>query len=228
MQATPTTITALFEQQQRYVVPIFQRHYVWTREEQWEPLWEDIAEKLSDRRKGRLMAPHFLGAVILDSARKASTREVHRFVVIDGQQRLMTFQLLLTALRDSALERSFAPVAHATERCLLNLDIEIMEKPDEEKYKLWPTQVNREVFCKIVNAGSYDAVRKTFPIVRLGRKRKPEKRERLAEAYEFFFERIREECAKCSSPEEETEFLIELLGVLKDDFTIVEIALRNM
>jgi hypothetical protein len=36
------TIFDLFEIQRRYLVPIFQRGYVWTMEGQWQPLWEDI------------------------------------------------------------------------------------------------------------------------------------------------------------------------------------------
>jgi len=32
----------LFGQSERFIVPLFQRPYVWTQEEQWEPLWDDI------------------------------------------------------------------------------------------------------------------------------------------------------------------------------------------
>ena len=90
MQANPRTITALFEPTQRYVVPMFQRHYVWTKSEQWEPLWYDVEEKHEARRLGRRVTPHFLGAVILDSARRTSTKQVSRFIVIDGQQRILS------------------------------------------------------------------------------------------------------------------------------------------
>lgn len=125
---------------------MFQRHYVWSREEQWQPLWYDVAEKLTARESGKPSSPHFLGAVILDSARPTSTKQVRRFVVIDGQQRLTTFQLLLSALRDSAQSRNLSSVARAAERCLLNAELELMERPEEEQYKLWPTLVNRKAF----------------------------------------------------------------------------------
>jgi hypothetical protein len=49
MQATPRTLLGIFEQTLRYVVPIFQRHYVWGVEEQWQPLWEDVLEKHAAR-----------------------------------------------------------------------------------------------------------------------------------------------------------------------------------
>ena len=38
MKASPTTVISLFGQTLRYVVPIFQRHYVWEEQTQWAPL----------------------------------------------------------------------------------------------------------------------------------------------------------------------------------------------
>lgn len=225
MQANPRTITARFEPIQRYVVPMFQRHYVWTKSEQWEPLWYDIEEKYEARRLGQRVNPHFLGAVILVSASRTSTKQVSWFVVIDGQQRLTTFQILLAALRDSAKSRNQLHIARAAERCILNPDIELMEKPDEEQYKLWPTKMNRIAFCQVVTAGSYEKVRELFPQVRKPRKRKPEPRERLAEAYEFFLDKINNACIKCDSDDDVNEYLLSLFGVLRDDFTVVEIIL---
>ncbi|HEU4831040.1 MAG TPA: DUF262 domain-containing protein, partial [Candidatus Saccharimonadales bacterium] len=225
MQANPRTITALFEPTHRYVVPMFQRHYVWSCDEHWEPLWNDIEEKLITRQQGKRTSPHFLGAVILDSARRTSTKQVSRFILIDGQQRLTTFQILLTALRDAANSRYLPHVARAAERCLLNPDVALMERPEEEQYKLWPTLVNRSAFCQIVTAGSPQRVRELFPIIRLYRKRKPEPREKLAEAYEFFFDKLKDICSTCESSEAANDLLITVLGVLRDDFTVVEIIL---
>lgn len=230
MRANPRTVTELFEPTHRYVVPMFQRHYVWSRSEQWEPLWEDIAEKLETRRPDNRAVPHFLGAVILDSARRTSTKQVSRFVVIDGQQRLTTFQLLLAALRDMATIRNLPHVARAAERCLLNPDVELMERHEQEQYKLWPTLVNRNTFCQIISAGSPIKVLELFPIkyakTATGRfKRNPEPRERLVEAYEFFIEKIGGACAKCETSEAGDDLLITFLGVLRDNFTVVEIIL---
>ncbi len=143
---------------------MFQRHYVWSRDEQWEPFWNDIEEKLAARQDGKNTSPHFLGAVIFDSARRTSTKQVSKFIVIDGQQRLTTFQLLLTALRDTAKRKDLPHVARAAERCLLNPDVELMEVPEQEQYKLWPTLVNRNTFCQIISAGSPERVLELFPI----------------------------------------------------------------
>ena len=78
------------------MVPLFQRPYVWKKDEQWEPLWDDIRE-LADRvmtdGKSR---PHFLGAIVLDQ-QHTTTGQIEMRLVIDGQQRLTTMQLLLEA-----------------------------------------------------------------------------------------------------------------------------------
>ena len=32
----------LFQKEVRYVIPEFQRPYVWSQDDQWGPLWEDV------------------------------------------------------------------------------------------------------------------------------------------------------------------------------------------
>lgn len=225
MQANPRQLLAIFEQTLRYVVPIFQRHYVWTADEQWQPLWEDILEKFTVRTAKGKPPPHFLGAVILDSVKKASTRETTRFVVIDGQQRITTTQLLLAALRDFSAKTGHTTIAAAVGRHLLNPDPDLMERPEEEKFKLWPTQFNRKVFCDILNAGSIQKAEELYPLVRLKYKRRPEPRDRLVEAYVYFYGRIAELCNSHELMHSQEDRLLELYGVLREDFSIVEIVL---
>ncbi len=93
------------------MVPLFQRRYVWNQENQWEPLWEDVA-RLAERRlaRGGSKAPsHFLGAVVLEQLPNNIGLMQSR-TIIDGQQRLTTLQLLLDALH-SELLRSRCPAS---------------------------------------------------------------------------------------------------------------------
>jgi hypothetical protein len=73
-----------------YVVPDYQREYVWT-EKEVQQLLDDIDEQIdgSDDRE------YFVGTVLVSPADQ--TERLHE--VIDGQQRLTTFFLLLCALR---------------------------------------------------------------------------------------------------------------------------------
>src|SRR5258708_29636519 len=72
-----------------YIVPDYQREYVWT-EKEVQQLLDDIDEQFdgTDRRE------YFIGTVLV-----SPTTQKNHFEVIDGQQRLTTFFLLLCALR---------------------------------------------------------------------------------------------------------------------------------
>src|SRR5207248_2515880 len=98
METQVRTPQMVFMQPQRLVVPLFQRPYVWSEESQWEPLWEDlirVAERIEKRPSDR-PHPHFLGAVVLQQMSK-QTGQLQERMIIDGQQRLTTLQLLLDA-----------------------------------------------------------------------------------------------------------------------------------
>ena len=42
LKANILTMRDLFSKDVRYLVPAFQRPYVWTQEDQWDPLWDDV------------------------------------------------------------------------------------------------------------------------------------------------------------------------------------------
>ena len=43
MEANVRTPRELFDGKVCYQIPVFQRPYVWTEEDQWQPLWDDIS-----------------------------------------------------------------------------------------------------------------------------------------------------------------------------------------
>lgn len=208
---------------------MFQRLYVWQESPQWATLWEDIAEKADLQLGGTRTNAHYLGALIIEGVRPSSPREVKRFLIIDGQQRLTTLQLVFCAYRDLARKNDWKTLNRATTRYLENADPDVMEHPEEEQYKLWPTALNRNVFRAIIQAGSRSAVENQHPLVYLPRKRKPQPRNNLVEAY-LYFSRIIEAwisqtATKTSKTAEECAFA--LLQALQQDFCVVEIALSE-
>jgi len=229
MQANPRTIDALFNSQLRYVVPMFQRLYVWQETPQWETLWEDVVEKADLQLAGKQGTPHYLGALIIEGVRPSSPREVKRFLVIDGQQRLTTLQILLCAFRDIARKNDWRKLDRTTTRYLENSDSDVMESPDEELFKLWPTTLNRDVFRAVLSAGSKAVVEKKYPLIKLPRKRKPEPRSNLVEGY-LYFSKVTDAwlvkaTAETGKSEEDVAFA--LLQALQQDFCVVEIALSE-
>lgn len=229
MQANPRSLDALFNSQLRYVVPMFQRLYVWQENPQWATLWEDVSEKAMLQLRGIQSNAHYLGALIIDGVRPSSPREVKRFLVIDGQQRLTTLQLLLCAYRDIARKNEWKTLDRTVTRYLENADPDVMEHPEEELFKLWPTTLNREVFRNILTAGKQSEVERKFPLIRLPRKRKPEPRSNLVEAYQYFAKNIESWIASTAvdASNQLENAMFALLQALQQDFCVVEIALSE-
>ena len=140
--------------------------------------------------KGIKSNAHYLGAVIVEGVRPHSPREVKRFLIIDGQQRLTTLQIVFCAYRDIARKANWKTLDRATTRYIENSDIDVMEHPDQEKYKLWSTTLNRSVFADIISAGDAEVVEKKYPVIKLKRRRYPEPRNSLVEAYVYFHNQI--------------------------------------
>ena len=164
MDANAVCLLALFEKKLRLEVPMFQRQYVWNRNQQWEPLWEDVARKFTEYLEGRKEAPlHFLGAMVLDQKQTPSTH-VEKRQVIDGQQRLTTLQIFLAAFRDFCRENACDELARECETFTLNRGM--MADPAVEKFKVWPTNRDRDQFMDVVGSGSRLELEKRHPLVR--------------------------------------------------------------
>ena len=100
MKAVAIPVLKLIQGAKVFVIPSFQRRYTW-KKDQWQQLWDDIiAESQVNHNSDQdALEGHFLGSVVLHPAPgPASTLMRHQ--VIDGQQRLTTILVLLTAIRD--------------------------------------------------------------------------------------------------------------------------------
>jgi len=78
METQVRTPQSVFMMPQRLVVPLFQRPYVWNEENQWEPLWNDVA-RVAERKLAKPSdkhAPHFNPRVAI--ARPSSVSAVMR------------------------------------------------------------------------------------------------------------------------------------------------------
>lgn len=190
MDANAVPILAIFEKKIRLEVPLFQRQYVWNQEHQWEPLWEDISRKFSEYLEDRKDAPvHFLGAMVLDQ-KQTPTTHVEKRQIIDGQQRLTTLQIFLAAFRDFCNEQKSDELAKECESFTLNRGM--MVDPQVEKFKVWPTQLDRPQFFDVITSGSKIELEKRHPLTYRKYARKPQPRPRMVEAYLFFYSQLSE------------------------------------
>ena len=98
MQAKNIPFHRILNGTRQFVIPVFQRDYRWETE-QCDRFWRDIIAIARDERR----SSHFLGSVVYVSTEDSSAGFV-RWQLIDGQQRMTTFTLLLAALRDHIQE----------------------------------------------------------------------------------------------------------------------------
>ncbi len=149
MRPFKKTIIEIFDGKRRYLIPHYQRQYSWRVNPQLELLWKDIsvaADKL-EVSQGAELFPHFMGAIVI-SQLKTFGKQLMAFEVIDGQQRITTFQIILSALH--MVIKNESP-AYASEVAKFVFNEGIMEDPSVERYKLWPSRIDRATFIGLID-----------------------------------------------------------------------------
>lgn len=222
METYKKGIDLFFNKDHRYEIPLFQRAYVWSREFQWEPLWEDIrdlAEKALHQAHNEQSPSHFMGSVVIRQ-RDQYGDDLPSHDVIDGQQRLTTFQILLAALRDVAAVVGADSVRQWCEYRTVNRALKDDEK---ETFKVWPTARDIEQFRFVMTARSRAAVEDKHPM--MIKWRKPLPRPRMVEAYLYFHGEISTWLAE-EGPGAQSERAKVLKGVLdkRIEFVSIELA----
>ena len=177
MKPETSTVLQLFERDVRYVVPLYQRPYVWEKQDQWEPLWQDILTLVEHQaaEDGQHYS-HFLGAIVLDQQTQAPGK-IPIYVVIDGQQRLTTMQILLAAAANVSFELGAENAAAILRELVGNSR---RRGSGHELFKVWPTNANRAAFQAVMADGGPPIQREDDP------------HNKIDEAYDFFSASVRE------------------------------------
>ncbi|WRC52193.1 DUF262 and DUF1524 domain-containing protein [Helicobacter pylori] len=138
MDAKATTLLKFFEENQnnQFVIPIYQRLYSW-KKEQCEQLWDDII-KIGGNDK---MNGHFIGSIlyVLDG----NTHSNNPLLIIDGQQRLTTITLLFIALRNHSSDEV---KRKKMESYLINSD-----KDGDKKFRLILSESDRDTLLSLID-----------------------------------------------------------------------------
>lgn len=145
MKAEEVQANELFASGKQLLVPLWQRRYSWSRQ-QWLDLWSDI-ERLVE--SADLDSTHFLGSFVLSMQPwTGMPSESHKFLIIDGQQRMTTLTVLIAALRDEKASRFAEGPDQTSERdkltrqLLRNTDLDdghkerlVLQEPDDSQLK---------------------------------------------------------------------------------------------
>lgn len=139
MEADATTLLNFIQgnQKNQLVIPIYQRVYSWEKE-QCKQLWDDII-KIGGNDK---MDGHFIGSIlyVLDRI----THSNNALLIIDGQQRLTTITLLLTALRNHLSDE--VKRKKIEDHYLINSD-----KDGDEKFRLILSDSDKDTLLSLID-----------------------------------------------------------------------------
>jgi hypothetical protein len=238
------SILRLFEDRQQYLIPLFQRGYVWNLADQIHPLWEDLidrldavgefkanAEKVGGTEKLRTMRKHFLGTVVIGSPKGGSSDTIATREVIDGQQRITTLQILLLAFRDVIRPMGDEALDDDLKKLTRNIG---KYRGKGHHLKVWPTNVGRDVMQALTELETLDAVCARFPVK--GPKRVRFERPLMVQAYLFFhaliaahMRGIRFDESSTQPNDELDDLLDEALGKeVKEEPTIADQVMRSI
>ncbi len=136
-KATPLLKFIKDNQKNQLVIPIYQRLYSWEKE-QCKELWDDII-KIGGNDK---MDGHFIGSIlyVLDGI----THSDNALLIIDGQQRLTTITLLLTALRNHLSDE--VKRKEIEDHYLINSD-----KDGDKKFRLILSESDKDTLLYLID-----------------------------------------------------------------------------
>ncbi len=209
METHVRTPQDVFMQPQHLVVPPFQRPYVWEKEEQWAPLWQDV-RRLAELRLGHAEADarHFLGAIVVQ-AQEPILGGLQASSIIDGQQRLTTLQVLMDATAAALEAAGEDALASQLDRLTHNEDIYV---PTGTRLKLRHSNKDRDAFDEVMDAD-----------VPVDHSELRHSRARLVRAHEYFTDAVTEWLSPAT--EGASERAQTLTGVLTRGLQLVAINL---
>lgn len=145
------SIKQLFDYQ--FIVPVYQRPYSWQMD-QVESLYDDIWDAYNEYKNlpenARYLSGLYVGNIILHS------RSMGTFDIIDGQQRITTFALMIMALYSKSVELS----ATKNERIVQKLQaalwkLDSADNPQIDKRVIMLGSIDKEMMIKIFDNASY-------------------------------------------------------------------------
>jgi len=143
MKATEARLLTFLHRSAQFLIPIYQRTYNWPAK-QCEQLWEDILRAGQDDA----VDGHFIGSMVYVERGLYSHSAIPQLLVIDGQQRLTTVSLIITALSRAIGEKP--AIEGMSARKLANYYLLNAEEDGDLRFKLLLTRSDRETLQKLI------------------------------------------------------------------------------
>ncbi len=187
-----TSLGSMLRGRETFIVPPYQRNYAWD-ERQYGGYWADISKTY------RGATPeYFLGSVVVNNSQAPD------LIVIDGQQRLITTAVLVSALRNHLKEEGMAGLASEIER-------DFLVKPDSHGYLLAPSLILNKTDKEFYERNIFQS----RPAVEIGRLADDERslpsNRLLAECFRYMHARIADIRKSGQSLEETARIIMDAL-----------------
>ncbi len=207
MEVYKNNIKQIVQGVRQYIIPLFQREYVWKQDN-----WKTLLDNVVDLYESPEAPNHFMGAIVIMPTQTVPYGGIEKLTLIDGQQRLTTIFIMLIAIRNIA---KILDMNELYEKINNTLVVNQYEKK-VDYYKILPTDKEHDkiAFQKLVNPKADD-------IINIYNENKLNPNHQINEAYNFFFNQI---FAKISKNEIEIE---KLLRIIIDKLDIVSIVLSE-
>ena len=177
MQAQQANFLEFLQGKRPFVIPIYQRKYSWEKEH-CEQLWNDIIQC----GENDLIPIHFIGSVVfVESSQYLKTTQTP-LLLIDGQQRVTSVTLLLSAVAESI--ESTEPFDGFTKSKIRNRYLIDPDEIGEKRFKLLLSETDKTTLMDLVEGKEPD--KNNFSI-------------RVKENYDFFKKQIESNRSKLAS-----------------------------
>jgi len=174
LKAVDSKLLALLKVSTQFVVPIYQRVYSW-QESECAQLWSDILRAGQNDKLGA----HFTGSIVYVAKDEGTNTSAEPDLIIDGQQRVTTVTLLLSALaaRLEALpEGDREPIDGFSPKKIRNRYLLNDDEEGERQFKLILSQGDKAALIAILQ----------------GVEPTPDPSTRVISNYQFFVERLKD------------------------------------
>lgn len=230
MEARAVSLEVVLSERQQWVVPVYQRHYEWeTAEDRQLPkLWDDLRDKAIEHLEEMKPYPHYFGAVIFAEPSGQQYGTVRKRYLVDGQQRITSFELVLITLREIAREEEIGRIENVVTSYLFNEVSKGMAEPEKEHYKLWPSSYDRQLYRNIADNPRNDIRKLEKKYFYMNGNLIKGQAPNLLRAYWFLYEEIRAFIAERGEDGETPERVLDaLLAGFLSGFQIVMIHLDD-
>ena len=169
LQAYTRSVRDILDLNRKYIIPRFQREYAWG-DEELATLWEDIFTSMKNEDRVIKENPYFIGSLVL----VGDDSKDNEFQIVDGQQRLTTITILLSAISESLKKEGDEKASNATYKY-----IEGTDDDDDNFFKLINENPKPFLQCRIQSKEkdvSYEA--------------KTEEEKKLLYSYNYFLKKL--------------------------------------